>query len=201
MSRARTVTGMPSNPPILLLDTNVWLDLFLPHRPGGPAAAELIEAAEASGASLAYPSHALLDVYQKVRSDNKRWIRQSRPLTETDALAIKRMAWDFVDIMRRIATAISCDLNDVDLACTFRDGHDDLENDLVLAACQRAHANYLVTTDARLASHAPLEAKSPQGMTELLRSGRARSTSTTRDAASDTEWLYEWLSTWGNQDS
>lgn len=192
---------MPSNPPILLLDTNVWLDLFLPHRPGGSAAAELIEASEASGASLAYPSHSLLDVYQKVRADNKRWIRQSRPLTESDALAIKRMAWDFVNLMRRMATAIPCDRNDVDLACAFRDEHDDLEDDLVLAACQRAHANYLVTTDVRLASHALLEVKSPQEMTKLLRSGRAKGTNTSRDAASDTEWLYEWLSTWGNKDS
>ena len=188
---------MPVNPPILLLDTNVWLDIFIPHRPGREEAIELREEAEARDVSLAYPSHAILDVYQKVRSDNKRWIRESRQLTQADALAIKRMAWDYVNMMREVATAIPVDANDVALACAFRDSHDDLEDDLVLAACQRAHANYLVTTDATLASHAPIEAKTPTQMLELLRTGRAKGTPISRDAASSNDWLYRWLSQYG----
>jgi len=184
---------MQVNPPIILVDTNVWLDLFLPHRPGRNDALALLDEAEARGASLVYTSHALLDVYQKVRADNKRWIRQNRELTQTDALAIKRMAWDHIALMQSIATAIPVDAHDVALACHFRDTHDDFEDDLVLAACQRAHANYLVTSDTALAAHAPIETKSPSQMAELLRQGRAKGTPVSRDVASATEWLYTWL--------
>ena len=184
---------MTTNPPILLLDTNVWLDLFLPHRPNRQKVMELLDEAEARGVPLSYPTKALLDVYQKVRSGNKRWIRASRELTEADALAIKRMAWDYVDLMRRKATAIPVDSNDVALACTFRDSHDDLEDDLVLAACQRAHANYLVTTDSALLSHASIDALTPAQMLALLRSGKAKGTPAVRESASTTDWLYRWL--------
>lgn len=184
---------MRINPPVLLVDTNVWLDIFLPHRPGRTDALAFLEEAEARDASLAYPAHALLDVYQKVRVDNKRWIRESRELTQGDALAVKRMAWDYVALMQEVATAIPVDAHDVALACSFRDVHDDLEDDLVLAACQRAHANYLVTTDTSLATHAPIEAKTPAQMAELLHQGRARGTPVAREATSATDWLYTWL--------
>lgn len=188
---------MQVNPPILLLDTNVWLDIFLPHRPGREDALALLDTAEALSVSLVYPAQAVLDVYQKVRSDNKRWIRASRPLTQNDALAIKRMAWDYINMMREVATAIPADTNDIALACRYRDTHDDLEDDLVLAACRRAHANYLVTTDSRLAGHAPIEAKTPAQMLELLTTGRAKGTPVARDAASSTDWLYRWLAEHG----
>lgn len=184
---------MKTNPPLLLVDTNVWLDLFLPHRPGRDDALALLEEAEAMGASIAYASHALLDVYQKVRADNKRWIRESRKLTQSDAQAIKRMAWDHVALMQEVATAIPVDAHDVALACHYRDAHDDLEDGFVLAACQRSHANYLVTTDKSLAAHAPIEAKTPVQMAELLRQGRAKGTPVTREATSATDWLYVWL--------
>ena len=185
---------MPTNPPILLLDTNVWLDLFLPHRPGREVALRLVEESERRGAALSYPAHAILDVYQKIRSDNKRWIRQTRDLTELDAFTIKRLAWDYIDMMRKMATAVPADTNDVALACKFRDAHDDLEDDLVLAACQRSHANYLVTNDASLAGHTPITALSPSAMLEILRAGRAKGTPSAQDSANSTDWLYRWLS-------
>ncbi|MDO4797960.1 MAG: type II toxin-antitoxin system VapC family toxin [Coriobacteriales bacterium] len=191
---------MTYNPPLLLLDTNVWLDLFLPHRPNRRTVLDLLSAAETHEASLAYPSCAILDVYQKVRSDNKRWIRSSRELTELDALAIKRMAWDYVNLMRRKATAVPVDTNDVALACSFRDTHDDLEDDLILAACQRAGADYLVTTDAALIAHAPVEAVTPARMLELLRSGSAKGAPTSHESPSTTDWLYRWLAQYGTSE-
>lgn len=184
---------MQTNPPCLLLDTNVWLDLFLPHRKLRDDAICLLNEAETHGAALAIPSHALLDVYQKVRSDNKRWIRSTRELTNSDALAIKRLAWDCVNEIQRIAITIPVDASDVYLACKYRDTHDDFEDDLVLAACQRAHANYLVTNDERLIAHAPIPARSPAQMVELLRTGRAQGTPIARDSLSANDWLYRWL--------
>lgn len=190
---------MKSNPPILLLDTNVWLDVYIPGRPGGTAACELLFEAQTQDVPLAYPAHAALDVYQKVRSEGKKWIRKSHELTQTEAIAIKRMAWDYINGMRKIATAVPIDFNDIALACHFRDDHDDFEDTLVMAACQRAHANYLVTRDVALAAHSPIEAKTPEEMTELLRTGRAKGTPNTGDR-STTEWLYEWLSKYGQED-
>ena len=63
----------------------------------------------------------------------------------------------------------------------------------MLAACQRSHANYLVTNDLTLASHAPIEAKTPEEMLELLRSGQAKGTPASREAISSSDWLYRWL--------
>ena len=189
---------MKSNPPILLIDTNVWLDIFLPHRSGYKAALTFFEEALARDASLAYPAHAALDVYQKVRSDNKAWIRRSHELTQAEAIGIKRLAWDRVNEMQEAATAVPTDFSDIYLACHFRDEHDDFEDTLVMAACQRAKANYLVTRDVALAAHSPIEAKTPEEMTELLRTGRAHGTPNTGDRSS-TEWLYDWLSKYAKE--
>ena len=190
---------MKTNPPIILIDTNVWLDIYLPRRQGYKNAIKFFKEALSRDASLAYASHTALDVYQKVRSDNKEWLRTYRTLTQDDAIGIKRMAWDCVNEMQEAATAIPVDFNDINMACHFRDEHDDFEDTLVMAACQRAHANYLVTNDAALAAHSPIEAKTPEEMTELLRTGRAKGTPNTGDR-STTEWLYEWLSKYGSED-
>ena len=74
---------MPSTPLTLLIDTNVWLDAFLPNRPGAEAARALLEEAEKRGFSLVYAAQSSLDVYQRVIINNKRWVRESSELTET----------------------------------------------------------------------------------------------------------------------
>ena len=182
-----------------MLDTNVWLDLFLPHRGGKDTADSLVAEASRQNASLCYPSQAILDVYQRVRSDNKAWFRRYRSLTQADALAIKRMAWDYVNMMQKSATAVPVDSADIHLACKFRDQHDDLEDDLILAACQRSKANYLVTRDEALLRHAPIEAHTPQEMLELLQTGRAKGTVVSRSVAGSSDWFYSWLEKYGSE--
>lgn len=132
-----------------------------------------------------------------MRSDNKAWVRRSRELTEADAIAIKHLAWDAVASMREQATAIPVADSDVYLACRFRDVHGDLEDDLVLAACQRAKANYLVTRDESLLRHAPIEACTPAEMLELLQTGRAKGTTVSREVAGPSDWFYHWLRQYG----
>ena len=191
---------MATNPPILLIDTNIWLDHYVPQRPGYETSAAFFQEALARDAAIAYPAQAALDVYQRVRADYKKWLRESRELTQTDAIAIKRIAWDCVNEMRKIATAVPVDTNDIALACSFRDEHDDFEDTLVMAACQRSHANYLVTRDTSLAKHAPIEAKTPEEMTELLRTGRAEGSPPQSDRSS-TQWLYRWLEKYGREET
>lgn len=186
---------MPANPPILLVDTNVWLDLYLPSRDREGTALRLLQEAHRAGAALAFASQAALDVYQRVCVDNKRWLRAGDALNEKWAIAIKRHAWDCVNEMRELATAVPVDASDLYLACKFRDLHDDFEDDLVLAACERSHANYLVTNDRKLLSHAPIDARTPSQMTELLHAGLAKGTQTEGDPKDSLRWLYQWLAT------
>ena len=184
---------MLTNPPILLVDTNVWLDLYLPSRDQEGIALRLLREASAAGAALAFASQTVLDVYQQVCVDNKRWLRAGGVLSEKWAVAIRRHAWDCVDEMRELATPVPVDASDLYLACRFRDVHDDLEDDLVLAACERSHANYLVTNDRKLLAHAPIDARTPSQMIELLRLGLAKGTPQERDPREDVRWLYQWL--------
>lgn len=117
---------MLTSKPTLLLDTNVWLDIYLPRRPQGNVALALVREAISRDASLAFPSQSILDVYQRVLVENKRWIREAGELTEAHSLAVRRMARDCVNDMREMAVAIPVGASDLYLACAFRDAHDDL---------------------------------------------------------------------------
>lgn len=181
------------HPPVLLIDTNVWIDLYLPDQPNAPASKELIAWAKAHDVALAFPSSAVLDVYQSTCRWFKKWTRASYgELTEAAAVAIKRMAWDNVAEMQEIATPVPVDASDLRLAAHYRDVHNDLEDDLVSAAAVRAKANYLVTNDKALIAHAPVQALTPKAMLLALKTGNAHGTPWSRMA--DTNWLYEWLS-------
>jgi predicted nucleic acid-binding protein len=184
--------SMAANPPILLLDTNIWLDVYLPHRTGREDALALLGEARKRGASLAFASQAALDVYWRVIVDNKRWIRQSEPLTEDAARAIKRLAWDCVNEMQEIATAVPFDAGDFYQCAKFRDLHDDLEDDVIMSACVRSKANYLVTNDRKLLAHSPIDARTPRQMMELFHTGLAKGTPTI-DQQDTSYWLYRWL--------
>lgn len=179
---------------VILIDTNVWLDMYIPRRQGAQMAARLIEVAQEQGASLLFASHACLDVFQKVSFEQKSWVRSSYgELTEAWARSIKGYAWDCVNDMREIATGVPTDSSDLYLACRQRDRHDDLEDDLVIAACRRAGANYLVTNDRKLLRHAPLEAKTAAEMLQLLEAGLAKGTAPTDETRDATYWLRQWL--------
>ena len=176
----------------LMLDTNVWLEKYLPWRAGHREVLALLHEARFQEIALAFPSQSALDVYQRVLIENKRWARDNDRLDENMARAIKRLAWDCVNDMRELATPVPVDGSDLYLACKFRDSHDDLEDDLVLAACQRARASHLVTYDRKLLAHAPLEAVTPQHMTQLLKAGMAQAAS---EPADTTDYVLAWLKT------
>lgn len=155
-------------PPIILLDTNVWIDRFIATRPRNAVVSDLISWCLGHDVSLAYAAQSALDVYYQVMAEHKAWWRRERPLTEEVAKAIKRLAWDCVHLMQTYATAVPVDSSDIYLACKLRDYHDDFEDDLIMGACRRAHANYLVTSDQRLLAHADICAKTPADMLALL---------------------------------
>lgn len=62
--------------------------------------------------------------------------------------------------MDEIATAVGADSSDVWLVRKYQRIHADFEDCMVLAAAQRAKADYLVTSDEALLRHAPVAALS-----------------------------------------
>ena len=183
---------MATNPPCVLLDTHIWFERYLPGREQQEAVNTLIDEALVHDCALAFAAQSALDVYQRVQREHKLWARKQGSLTEATAKAIKRLAWDCVNDMQTLSTPIPVDMSDFYLACKHRDIHDDLEDDLVIAACEKAHANYLVTLDRKLLAHAPVEAVTPSEMTELLRAGIAKGADFPTD---NKDALFNWLRT------
>lgn len=162
----------------LLLDTNVWLDLFIPSNPGHRAAWDFLRATASYDDSagrdvvLLYPARIMGDVFYKVHLEAKRWLRTSQFGTEEErARACRDHAWDCVQDMHELATAVGTDESDVWLALKYRSVHEDLEDDFVLAAADRAQADYLVTSDTRLARKARVATGTPRELNERMAAG------------------------------
>lgn len=90
-------------------------------------------------------------------------------LSEGQAGAISAYAAACVANMDEIATAVGADSSDVWLARKYRRIHADFEDCMVLAAAQRAKADYLVTSDEALLRHAPVAALSVEDFLALVR--------------------------------
>lgn len=166
---------------LLLVDTNVWLDLFIPSNAGHGDAWDFVRAAAecedapTRGIRLLYPARIMGDVFYKVRLEAKRWISGASAGTPDQlARACRDHAWDCVADMRELGTAVGMDEADIGIAFGLRALHEDLEDDFVLAAVERSGADYLVTSDAKLARRASAPALSPREMAKLLRAGIAQ---------------------------
>ena len=156
-------------PLLIVVATNVWLDLYLPHRAGREDARHFVERAIACGASLLFTIQTTNDVFARVSINAKRWVREGKgEIDESYARAIKGLAWDCVASMRELGTAVGADDSDLWLAQKYRGLHDDFEDDLILAACTRVSADYLVTNDAKLLRHAPVAALTPADACVIL---------------------------------
>lgn len=159
-----------SQPSRVLLDTNVWLDVFDGARLHSREASELIDVCVSKGIDLLYAVGAAKDVYYLVGASLKRQARTaSGVLSEGQAHAISVYAAACVTNMDEIATAVGADSSDVWLARKYQRIHADFEDCMVLAAAQRAKADYLVTGDEALLRHAPVAALSVDDFLALVR--------------------------------
>ena len=161
---------MDSIPMRLVVDTNVWLDHFIPHRTNSEEATELIHQCNKDGVLLVCPPHALQDVFYHVAKDAKRWVRsQEGKLTETWAHAINTHAWDCIRRMQELCAVAGMGPGDVWLAEKYQDLHPDFEDDLVIAVAQRIKADYLVTNDRQLIAKSPVPTLAPADMLKELK--------------------------------
>ena len=147
---------------VIVVDTNVWLDQYLPARPHRAESHAFMDAALAQGVELAYPASIIKDVFYLVANEYKRIVRtETGTLSESDAQSIQRLTWGVVDNMQEIATPVGMDLADVWLASKWRRIDADLEDNLVRAAAKRANADLLVTWDKVMLSKAVVPTLTP----------------------------------------
>ncbi|WP_080800011.1 type II toxin-antitoxin system VapC family toxin [Arabiibacter massiliensis] len=165
---------MASQQSTLLVDTNVWLDYYLPNRPGHAEALSFILFAYEHGYPLLYPAAIVKDVFYLTANAFKRDMRnETGTLTERDAAAASAGAWGCVLHLREQATAVGADESDLWMACKLRSVHNDLEDNLIVAAAERASATYLITNDEALIKHSPVAALTPSDALALLQAKMA----------------------------
>lgn len=153
----------------LLIDTNVWLDNYLPGRPNGRDSRALLDIAWQRDDCLIYPASVLVDVMYAIRAELKRRARAAgMPVDESAGAAIGEVAWGCVENMRELGTAASVDEADLWLASKFHRFHPDFEDDVVLAVAQRVGADFLVTGDEGLLRRANVAALPPAEMRRYL---------------------------------
>ena len=154
----------------MVVDANVWLDTFIPTRPRSRESRDFVATAYEQGHNLVYPGHILSTVFYKVNVEAKRTLRAlAVPITEDMAHAARSQAWSCVKGMNEIAAPVGVELPDAWLAIKYRELNEDLEDNLVLAACERAKADFLVTSDKQLRNKATVACLAPGDMLAYLR--------------------------------
>lgn len=153
----------------VLVDTCVWVDSYCVDHPAGASAKRFIAEAYAQGATLLYAVHAAKDVLFVLEAEFKRAARRELgSVDEGTAQAAMRAALGCMRSMCELATAVGADGSDLWLADKYLGIHRDFEDNLVLSACRRAKADFLVTNDRALIAHATVVAKTPDEMLGLM---------------------------------
>ena len=155
----------------LLVDTNVWIDYFLERWPEAhEAAMGFMAEATAADAVLHTSSATMPDLFFLLCQETKRYLREhGKPVDELFAAAVRESAWSSVRNVMELSMIVPVGQNEALRAMTYRDLHDDFEDDLLLAAAARVDADYVVTSDRALLRHAPVACLDPADMRALLR--------------------------------
>ncbi|MDO4404696.1 MAG: PIN domain-containing protein [Atopobiaceae bacterium] len=159
----------------VLIDTNVWIDKYLMDRKLSGVSKSLLTLCIDDDIAVLYPLRSLHDVFWQVARDVERWVRQSYgDVSEQWAHVVNERAWDCINNMMEVGTPVGADGSDVWVAQHLREIHPDFEDNMVLAAAERAQVDYLVTSDTKLIQKATVAALTPQDMLVVLKIRRAR---------------------------
>lgn len=151
-----------------LVDTCVWVDSYCVDHAAGASAKRFIAEAFVQGATLLFPVHSAKDVLYVLEAEFKRAARRELgSLDEKTAHAARSAALGCMRNMCELATAVGADVSDLWAADKYLGIHQDFEDNLVLSACRRAKADFLITNDRALISHATVVAKTPDEMLSL----------------------------------
>lgn len=152
----------------LMVDSCVWVDAYCADHAGCEDARAFLSQAAGAGVQLLFAVHAAKDVLYVLEHEFKRMARQAGTLDEGTARAAKATALGCLRAMQGVATAVGADQSDLWLADRYLALHNDFEDNLVLAACRRSGADFLVTDDRALLAHADVAAKTPRQMADVL---------------------------------
>lgn len=144
--------------PYLLVDTNIWLDYFIPERANHKLVLQFIQKAIEADAELLYAAISAKDIYYQFAKDRKMKARleNNGTLSPEDSHTINVIAEAVIKNLSQIATGVACDSSDIWLAQKYCTQHSDFEDNFIVTAAQRAKADYLVTNDEKLLRHCPV---------------------------------------------
>ena len=146
----------------VIIDANVWIDYFLPIRSNSEDARRFINEACRRNATLFYPVHCLKDVFYLLSNTLKAKQREATGFVSIQsAQAVNTVVWSCVDSLCDGATAVGADQSDVEIARKYRSICSDLENNFVMAAAERAQADFIVTSDKKLLRASTVPAYTP----------------------------------------
>ena len=155
--------------PMMLLDTNIWLDYYDPFRPDHSSALALIDHAYSHEEPLTYCPTSLKDFFYLFARAQKERIRQDGAIpTEEQCRAINECAWACVENLQELATPVSIGLPTLWRATKLKGIHPDLEDDIILAACELAEVDFLVTSDEKMRQRSLVPALTAEGMLARL---------------------------------
>lgn len=154
----------------VLFDTNSLIDYSIPTRPNHKATIRLFDDLMASDqVNSCCFAGSVKDAYYIFQLEQKRDVRNEfGTLTESDALAANELAWGSIENLEKFFTIIPCDMRTVWIARKLKDICSDFEDCLLLAACELADADFLVTSDERLQKIAPTKAAGAETILTLL---------------------------------
>lgn len=141
--------------PLILLDTNIWLDYYDPYRPKHDDAFALLGKACTQAYQLTYFAGSIKDVYYILSKTQKDLARKSEGiLTEGSASAIREYSWGCIQHMQEAACALPLDMRTTWMAERMKNLCPDFEDALILAACELNQVKYFVTNDETLINKA-----------------------------------------------
>lgn len=160
--------------PMLLLDTNIWMDYYVSERPLHREAVSFITSAIKNDAILLYAATTAKDLYYSLLVAFKRRIREENGgnIDSQTGHFINAYVWKMVQNISECATAVGCDGADIWLAEKYRSIHPDFEDNLIIAAAERAKADYLITNDEKLLRHCPVACADIHDALKLLELGQ-----------------------------
>lgn len=160
---------MTGKPRAILIDTNVWLDVFDSNRARSAEANKLIDVCMSEDIDMLYAATSSKDLYYLISASLKRQARAAgEDVTPEHARAISAYASSCVDAMCDIATTVGMDVSDIRIARAYQKLHADYEDTLVYAAAQRSKADLLVSSDKDMVRHAPVPALILEDVLTLL---------------------------------
>ena len=148
----------------LLADTNFWLAYLLKETGFYEPCARILEETAAGNAELYVAPTTVKDVFYMV----PRRLRRMDAQEGRESVSYRPAAWACIEFMLDCATPVPLSMAECEGARMLRNSVGDFEDGLILAAAERAEADYVLTFDRALLAALPEIFITPARCLELL---------------------------------